>query len=162
MADAEQSVAKGQHRTSLDTLEWTVGEGGRFAAFPLGDGPNDPIVVIVEYAPNTTIDAHAHDSDYFSTVLCGQMEVTRRPEKLGSMRHVRANTTYGPLHIGAEGCTVLEVFGDRVTFIEPRFARAGHAAAPTSVSTMPALFAQAIALAVAHLGSGVARVGTSE
>ena len=162
MAEPVEAIAKGQYRTSLDTLDWTVGEGGRFAAFPLGEGPHDPIVVIVEYAPNTTIDAHAHDSDYFSTVLCGHMEVTRRPERLGSMRHVRAHTTYGPLHIGAEGCTVLEVFGDRVTFIEPRFARAGHAAPPSSVSTMPALFAQAIATAVAHLGSGVAPVGTSE
>lgn len=146
-------------------LDWTIGEGGRFAAFPLGDGPRDPIVIVVEYAPNTTIDAHTHDSDYFSMVLCGQMEVTRRQEEIGSMRHVRANTTYGPLRIGAEGCTVLEVFADRVTFIEPRFARAGDAAPSTSVSRMPALFAQAIANAVAHLGSGLtgpSSVGTSE
>ena len=143
-------------------MHWIEGESGRFAAFPLGDGDHDPVVVIVEYAPGCVIGAHHHRSDYFSMVLRGEMDITRRHEEVGAMRHVRATTVYGPLVVGPEGCTVLEVFEDRKTFVEPHFTSSRSASAPVSASAlapgvaaaepMPVLFALALEQARAHFG----------
>jgi hypothetical protein len=158
MADLDRATNRGHHRTHLDALDWVQGPGGRFVAFPLGAGDHDPIVVIVEYAPGTTIGVHHHRSDYYSMVLAGSMEVTRREESPGAIRHVKAETAYGPLVVADVGCTVLEVFADRLTFVEPVFVGAsrGTVAAPANTAPpnpMPALFATAIAQAMAHLGS---------
>lgn len=148
MPDVGRARAKGQKRTDLEHLDWIGGASGRFAAFPLGDGEGDPVIVVVEYAPGTVIPSHHHESDYFSMVLRGDIEITRRRESPGSMRYVRATTVYGPLVVGPEGCTVLEVFADRRTFVDPRYVPA-LPSAPASVGTsMPELFAQAIAQAV--------------
>jgi anti-sigma factor ChrR (cupin superfamily) len=137
-------------------LDWIGGPGGRFVAFPLGAGGHDPVVVIVEYAPGTVIGVHHHRSDYYSMVLFGSMEVTRRAENPGSIRHVRAETAYGPLVIGDEGCTVLEVFADRQTFVEPVFVGALRSGAldlgTPADNPMPAMFALAMAQAVQRLG----------
>lgn len=152
MSDVDARPVKGQHRTSLDEIEWVEGTGGRFAAYPLGDGEHDPIVVIVEYDAGMVIGPHHHGSDYFSLVLKGDIEITRRPEEVGSVRHVRANTAYGPLVVGPEGCTVLEVFQDRVAFVEPVFVGARAVEGATLSSPMKGLLAIAIAQAQAHLG----------
>jgi hypothetical protein len=155
MAEPATPRTKGQHRTRLETLDWIGGDRGRFAAFPLGDGVHDPVVVIVEYAPGVVIGPHAHGSDYFSMVLKGDLEVTRRNEDVGSMRHVRATTAYGPLMVGPEGATVLEVFADRQTFVAPQFVGA-HAQMDAGPAPMPALFALAIAQARARFSVGPA------
>jgi mannose-6-phosphate isomerase-like protein (cupin superfamily) len=125
VADAAHRPVKGQWHFSLEDPPWTEGPGGqgRFTAYPLGDDDHGPMVVLVEYAPGVTIGVHHHESDYFSLVVSGAVTITRRSEAPGSIRLVKAGTAYGPLVVGPEGCTVLEVFADRTTFTKPRYAR---------------------------------------
>lgn len=143
MAEAR---TKGQRHLSLDDPGWIDGGTGqgRFAAMPLGDDEHGPVVAIVEYAPGTRIGVHHHDSDYCSIVLSGEIEVTRRVEGPGSIRHVRAGTAYGPLVVGDQGCTVLEVFEDRTTFVAPVYLREDDRLRG-ELSPMPRLLAQAVA-----------------
>lgn len=150
---------KGQLHASLDDPGWLDGVGGqgRFTAYPLGDGEHDPVVSLVEYAPNVRIGVHYHDSDYFSMVLTGEIEITRRLEQPGSIRLVRAGTAYGPLVAGPEGCTVLEVFADRSTFVAPHYLHAQDQAAATS-SPFPELFRQAIQACWTSAGEGASAV----
>ena len=131
---------------SIDEPGWVDGPGGggRFAVFPLGEGDHDPLVVVVEYAADTEIGVHAHASDYSSMVVSGRVEVTRRHEEVGSIRHVRAGTAYGPLVIGPEGATVVEVFADRTTFSAPDYLAASDREA-AAASPMPELARRAIA-----------------
>lgn len=149
MAEPEDPTAgapKGQRRAHLDDPGWVTPAGGqgRFAAFPLGDGDDDPMVVVVEYAPGVRIGVHSHGSDYWSLVTKGSVEVTRRVELPGSIRLVRAGTAYGPLVVGDEGATVVEVFADRRTFAAPAYLDADDRAAAAS-SPMPDLVRQALA-----------------
>jgi anti-sigma factor ChrR (cupin superfamily) len=145
-AEPDGAGPKGQRRAHLDDPGWVTPDGGqgRFAAFPLGDGDDDPLVVVVEYAPGVRIGVHSHGSDYWSMVTKGSVEVTRRIELPGSIRLVRAGTAYGPLVVGDEGATVVEVFADRRTFAAPAFLDASESAAAAG-SPMPDLVRQAVA-----------------
>ena len=76
-------------------------------------GPEDSAlrVVVVEYVPGAEVLPHSHPVDYVSIVVKGSMRITRRQHEVGSIRLVKAGTTYGPLEAGPEGCTVIDVFG---------------------------------------------------
>ena len=137
---------KGQRHVTLNEPGWTEGPGGggRFTVFALGDDEHGPLIALVEYAANSRVGVHTHASDYFSLVIEGEIEITRRLETKGSIRHVRADTAYGPLVVGPEGCTVLEVFEDRTTFTAPAYLKESDRIA-TAGSPMPELVQQVIA-----------------
>ena len=67
-------------------------------------------VSVVHYWPGSEVPPHFHNVDYCSVVVEGSIEVTRRVYEPGSMRFVRANTAYGPLKAGPEGCVVIDFF----------------------------------------------------
>jgi hypothetical protein len=78
-----------------------------------GDNPRRPLVGMVRYAPGAEVPVHHHDTDYVSIVVEGEIEVTRKVHRRGSIRVVKKGTAYGPLKAGPEGCLVVEVFADR-------------------------------------------------
>jgi hypothetical protein len=67
-------------------------------------------ILVVQYEPGSQVGAHFHGTDYCSIVVQGSIEVTRRDHHVGTMRFVNAETAYGPLRAGPEGCTVIDVF----------------------------------------------------
>jgi hypothetical protein len=67
-------------------------------------------VMVVRYEPDAEVPVHFHDVDYCSVVVQGSMEITRHLHDVGSVRLVRSGTAYGPLKVGSQGCTVIEVF----------------------------------------------------
>lgn len=71
---------------------------------------NEATVSVIRYWPGSEVPVHFHTVDYCSIVVEGSIEVTRRVYQPGSMRFVRANTAYGPLKAGPEGCTVIDFF----------------------------------------------------
>jgi mannose-6-phosphate isomerase-like protein (cupin superfamily) len=148
MPDRESTAApaRGQRHLSLQEPGWTAGPGGqgRFTVLPLGDDEHGPLVAIVEYAPGVRLGVHHHDSDYCSIVVAGEVEITRRMEQVGSIRLVRAGTAYGPLVVGPEGCTVVEIFEDRTTFTKPVYLKEVDRAA-AAASPMPELVRQIVA-----------------
>jgi hypothetical protein len=99
------------------------GDAGFQSVHALGREADDPAVVIVKYPPGRVIPVHAHDTDYCSVVVEGSVEVTRRVERVGDIRVVRAGTAYGPLVVGPEGCTVIDIFASRAG-IPANFVRA--------------------------------------
>ena len=89
-----------------------------------GDGMHDNVMIsVVHYGPGAVVPVHSHNVDYCSIVVAGSIEVTRRRYETGSMRIVRANTAYGPLDVGPDGCTVIDVFagGGTDTPVETNF-----------------------------------------
>jgi hypothetical protein len=69
--------------------------------------------VLVEYAPDIVIRPHFHRTDYCSMVVRGEVTVSGRVHRPGSIRRVAAGTTYGPLLAGPEGVLMVDVFEDR-------------------------------------------------
>jgi hypothetical protein len=67
-------------------------------------------IVIAKYEPGAVVGPHYHHADYCSVVVEGSIEITRRKHTVGSMRVVKAGTTYGPLIAGPEGCTMVDIF----------------------------------------------------
>ena len=101
--------------TSWDELGFLdLPNGSRTSRFVVGDpdDPEAPVVFRVEFPPNCEVAAHMHDCDYAEIVLEGTQQVTRRWHKPGDVRIAKANTAYGPLVAGPEGCTVLVVFAN--------------------------------------------------
>jgi len=108
-----------------DRLDWQgLDDRVQSALVDFGDpaDPQRPVVMFVRYAPGITVRPHAHDADYCSIVVQGEVEVTRERHTVGSVRFVSAGTTYGPLVAGPEGTTLIDVFADR-NGIFPRWAK---------------------------------------
>lgn len=114
-------MTRKQVRSTLDALWNADASIGRSAVLPFGKEPTAPMVVVIEYLPNAHVDAHHHDTDYLSIVIRGSMIVSNHPESVGSVRSVTAGATYGPLEVGPDGCTVVDVFAERQGGV-PRFA----------------------------------------
>ena len=66
--------------------------------------------LMVRYDPGSEVPVHFHDSDYCSLVVDGSIEITRKVHEVGSVRIVKAGTAYGPLKVGPQGCTVIDIF----------------------------------------------------
>jgi hypothetical protein len=99
-----------------DSLFWDgMDERVSSAWVDLGDpdDPHRPLLMFVRYAPGITVKAHYHDTDYSSIVLGGEVTITGKLHRPGSVRSVAAGTTYGPLVAGPEGTLLLDVFEDR-------------------------------------------------
>ena len=106
---------KGFIDTSWEEADYEDTLLGRAFLVDVGDeaNPRRPLVGVIDYAPNTQIPVHSHDTDYVSIVVDGEIEITRRVHHRGSIRIVRGGTAYGPMKAGPTGCRVLEVFADR-------------------------------------------------
>lgn len=117
MPSAVPSAAHWRFHTRWDdpTLDWETKPSSRSAMLDIGDAtdPDRPIVIVVEYPANRVVPAHHHDTDYLSIIVKGGMKVTGKPHEVGSMRFTGSGTVYGPLEVGPEGCTVIDVFLDR-------------------------------------------------
>ena len=99
-----------------DNLKWDgLDERVMTAWLDLGepDDPHRPLIMLVRYAPNIIVKPHAHASDYASLVVDGDVVVTGRQHRVGSIRLVAAGTVYGPLVAGESGTTLIDVFTDR-------------------------------------------------
>jgi hypothetical protein len=78
--------------------------------YDFGTQTNPGRVFIVKYGPGYVNNPHSHDTDYCSIVIEGSVEIARRIFGRGSIRFVKAETTYGPITVGPEGATVIEFF----------------------------------------------------
>ena len=111
MADAAKPT-KGQFDTNwLDGVYMSSPIGAFAMQFALHrDDDDGPQVFIVKFPPDYEVPPHSHSCDYLSVVLEGSLVSTRKHYPVGAVRFVRADTGYGPLKYGPEGCTLLEVF----------------------------------------------------
>jgi hypothetical protein len=78
--------------------------------YDFGTLENPGRVFIVKYGPNYLNPPHSHDTDYCSLVIEGSIEIARKTFGRGSIRFVKAETTYGPIIAGPDGATVIEFF----------------------------------------------------
>lgn len=111
--EAVRSHWKFDTRWDDPDLDWTISARGiRSVMLDIGDEADDdrPMVVIVDYPPGQHVAPHHHETDYLSIMVRGDMTVTGRPHRVGSMRFVGRGTAYGPLLAGPDGCTVIDVF----------------------------------------------------
>jgi anti-sigma factor ChrR (cupin superfamily) len=96
-------------------IEWRdgTGEGIRYSRFLIDDAnPSAPSIILSKFAPGATVPAHTHDSNYFEYIIEGSQTVGKTVFGAGDVRIVKGGTGYGPITVGAEGCTVLIVFED--------------------------------------------------
>lgn len=127
---------KGQFFYSwTETSDWQENQelNLRFKSIQFGSQGQESQAVLIEYAPGSAVPAHHHPSDYCSIVVKGSIEITRRRHGPGSIRVVKAGTVYGPLRVGEEGCTVIDVFaaGERgITYVGPKVSSTGQAVLP--------------------------------
>jgi quercetin dioxygenase-like cupin family protein len=82
----------------------------RYKHLPFGREGDETMALMVHYDPGSHVPVHHHPSDYCSIVVEGSIEITRKRHEVGSVRIVKAGTAYGPLNVGPEGCTVIDVF----------------------------------------------------
>lgn len=97
-------------------LEWTTSAAGtRSAMLDIGDetDADRPMVVVVCYPPGCLVPPHHHETDSLSIMVQGDMLVSGRQHTVGSMRFIGHGTGYGPLEIGPDGCTVIDIFINR-------------------------------------------------
>jgi mannose-6-phosphate isomerase-like protein (cupin superfamily) len=106
-----------------DTADWVefADHKLRYKAVDFGSEGEESRALLIQYQPGHEIPVHYHPTDYCSIVVEGSIEVTRKLHEVGSIRFVKAGTAYGPARVGADGCTVLDIFaaGSRdITYIE--------------------------------------------
>lgn len=82
----------------------------RYKPLPFGHEGDETMALMVRYDPGSEVPVHHHPSDYCSVVVEGSIEITRKRHEVGSVRIVKAGTAYGPLKIGDDGCTVIDIF----------------------------------------------------
>lgn len=110
---------KRQEHTSFDELH-AASSHPFIAELSVGqEGQGAPRMMHSVFPPGYVVGPHTHATDYVEVILAGSQKVTRRWHHPGDIRIVRAGTVYGPLEAGPEGATVLIVFADSRTEIEP-------------------------------------------
>jgi quercetin dioxygenase-like cupin family protein len=82
----------------------------RYRSVSFGAEGQETRAVMVRYEPGSEVPVHYHPSDYCSIVVDGSIEITRRTHEVGSVRLVKGGTAYGPLRVGDDGCTVIDIF----------------------------------------------------
>jgi anti-sigma factor ChrR (cupin superfamily) len=96
-------------------IDWKpgAGEGVSYARFLLdNEKASSPLVILSKFEPGATVPPHTHASNYFEYVIEGEQTVGKTTFGAGDVRVVTGGTGYGPITIGAEGCTVLIVFAE--------------------------------------------------
>lgn len=94
-------------------IEWIAAEDGvRFAQFLLDqtDAEASPAVVLAKFPPHEVVAPHTHGCNYLEYVVAGSQMVGKVNFEAGDVRWAAAGTGYGPITVGAQGCTVLIVF----------------------------------------------------
>lgn len=74
------------------------------------DDTSAPLIILSKFDPGETVEPHTHGSNYFEYVIAGEQTVGKTVFRPGDIRFAKAGAGYGPITIGAEGCTVLIVF----------------------------------------------------
>ncbi|MCX7864168.1 MAG: hypothetical protein N2423_03885 [Novosphingobium sp.] len=96
-----------------DDIEWAKGSepGISYARFLLEEGDaTSPMIVMSKFAPGVRVPPHTHPTNYFEYIVEGEQTVGKVTFRKGDVRLVAANTGYGPITVGPEGCLVLIVF----------------------------------------------------
>lgn len=114
MTQSQQSTGqRGSFDTSWDELGWKVAYNNvQFSRFVIGpqDDETAPVVLNVYYPPNTEVEPHTHPCDYTEIITEGRIRVGKDEFGPGDVRVVLANTGYGPLVAGSQGCRALIIF----------------------------------------------------
>lgn len=108
-------AGRGHRDISVSEIEWREGteDGVRYARFRMDeDNPTSPSIILSTFAPGAEVPAHTHDSNYFEYILTGEQSVGKTLFRAGDIRIVKGGTGYGPIRVGADGCTVMIVFED--------------------------------------------------
>lgn len=88
-----------------------AGQGEAWAAvFNFGTEQTPGRVFISKFEPGAIIHTHDHPNDYCSIVVAGSLAMQRGGQTfgVGDIRFVKAETMYGPIVIGPDGCTMIE------------------------------------------------------
>jgi anti-sigma factor ChrR (cupin superfamily) len=94
-------------------VEWAEGSspGVQYARFLMDEtNASSPLVILSKFEPGAVVEPHTHGANYFEYVIDGEQTVGKTVFRTGDIRFARAGAGYGPITIGAEGCTVLIVF----------------------------------------------------
>lgn len=87
----------------------SAGEGrAQHAIFDYGTDEHPCRCFIAKFEPGAVIHPHDHPTDYCSIVVQGSLEMRGETFKVGDIRFVKADTMYGPIVMGPEGCTMIE------------------------------------------------------
>lgn len=108
-------AGRGHRDIPADQIDWRDGTepGIRYARFRLDeDDTASPSIVLSRFGPGARVPAHTHDTNYFEYIIEGDQRVGKTTFRAGDVRLVKAGTGYGPIEVGAEGCTVLIAFQD--------------------------------------------------
>lgn len=88
-----------------------TGKGEAWAAiFDYGPDEYPCRMFISKFEPGAVIHTHDHPNDYCSMVVQGSLSMQRGGQtfNVGYIRFVKADTMYGPIVMGPEGCTMVE------------------------------------------------------
>ena len=115
MAKDEENVMSGRTHQDIfaKDIEWGEGSdpGIQYTRFLLEEGnPKGPMIVMSKFEPGTRVPPHTHPTNYFEYIIEGEQTVGKVTFSKGDVRLVTANTGYGPITVGPEGCFVIIVF----------------------------------------------------
>ncbi len=111
--------------------------GQKWARFILGDRsqPDAPQVWIVKLPPGFIVPKHYHKTHRLEIVLEGSYELGGKFRGVGELTFLSGSKVYGPMVVGADGVTTLEVFSSGRD-MEPIFADPPSAATAASLACM--------------------------
>jgi anti-sigma factor ChrR (cupin superfamily) len=115
-AITENDMTSATHRDIFAAaMEWRQGTspGIEFARFSTdAENPKAPSIILSRFAPGEIVPPHTHASNYFEYIIEGEQTVGKTRFGRGDVRIVKGGAGYGPIRVGAQGCTVLIVFED--------------------------------------------------
>lgn len=94
-------------------IQWNAAgaTGSQYARFLMDeDDTSSPLVIMTKFQPGAVVQPHTHGANYFEYIVDGEQTVGKTIFRKGDVRFAKAGTGYGPIKIGAEGCTVMIVF----------------------------------------------------
>ncbi len=109
-------MAVSKHRDIFAAdIVWREGteDGISYARFPMDEAnPHAPTLILSKFEPGTRVPPHSHGCNYCEYILEGEQRVGKVLFGKGDIRLVKGGSGYGPIMVGADGCTVLIVFQD--------------------------------------------------
>jgi hypothetical protein len=124
--NSSQDLGKkgGKIRFSIDDHRFREPYFG-VTTFEFGEDPNGAIMVVQVVPPDAEFAPHYHDTDYCTIVMKGSLKVGSRWYETGDCRVQDAQSVYGPVWSGPDGCTVISFYGDRTALMD-QFAKEEH------------------------------------
>ena len=129
-------AGRGHRDIFAEDMTWVPGEsdGISFAQFLMDESDaRSPLVAIAKFPPGEVVYPHTHATNYFEYVLEGEQVVGKTLFKAGDIRFATANTGYGPITVGPDGCTVLVVLQDATLSQPIKLGRASTGANDSTV-----------------------------